>query len=63
MNAHRDSFYTYLNSKFNKDEFPNNKGTAFTNLLKPSLAHANKYEVGLVNIMFNPNFYVIKNGF
>ena len=62
METHRDSFYVYLNSKFNREEHLNNTGTSFTNIVKPSIPHANNYEVGLVNIMFNPNFYVIGKG-
>ena len=60
MNTRRDSFYVYLNSKFNLKEYPNNNATSFTNNLKPTLTHASEYEVGLVNIMFKPEYYVIR---
>ena len=53
-------FYIYLDSDFNKKEFKNNKNFGFTNIITPNIALNGKYEVGLRNIIFTPDFYIVK---
>ena len=60
VETRRDSFYIYMNSSFNINEYPENQATSFTNLLKPTLTHACDYEVGLVNIIFQPDYRIIE---
>ena len=60
VETRRDSFYIYMNSAFNINEYPENLATSFTNLLKPTLTHACDYEVGLVNIIFQPDYLIIQ---
>ena len=55
-------FYVYLNSANSNFEFPDNTNYAFTNSLCPNITLTDEYEVGLVNILFSPEFYTIKKG-
>ena len=55
----RDSFFVYLNSTFNKNEFPNNKFSGFTNVIKPTISLDSDYEVSIENLIFNPSLYMI----
>ena len=59
----RDDFYVYLNSTDNKDIFPYNKHNYFTNKIGSTIDLRNgTYEVGLVNIIYEPKFITISAG-
>ena len=53
-------FYVYLNSNDSEEKFPDNANYGFTNLLCPNITLSDEYEVGLVNIIFSPEFYTIR---
>ena len=53
-------FFIYLNSGFNKEEFKNNSVSEFTNLIHPNNRLNGNYDVGLRNIIFNPDFYAVE---
>ena len=55
-----ESFHVYLNSEFNKIEFPKNENTGFTNIINPGLKISSDYEVANVNVIFKPDFFSIK---
>lgn len=61
MDRHQ-SFHVYLNNKFNLKEYPNNKNYSFTNIISPASILSTEYEVGLVNMIFKPRFYIVKKG-
>ena len=56
----REEFYVYLNSQFNRSDFPHNKNHSFTNVIKPSITLDSSYDVALENIIFEPSIYTIK---
>ena len=55
-----DDFYIYLNDRLNKNQFPHNTASGFTNIIHPGLHLNTNYEVALKNIIFNPDIYTIK---
>jgi hypothetical protein len=54
-----DSFYIYLNSVFNINEFPQNALSHFTNIISPPIQLDGEFRVGLENIFFKDEFYTI----
>ena len=55
----RDELFIYLNSSFNKVEYPLNKADGFTNVIKPSLTLNSSYDVALDNIILDANIYTV----
>ena len=56
-NSHKvmmDSFYLYLDSFSNRNHFPQNKSSSFTNYIYPEIAldYDDEYYVGVKNILF-----------
>ena len=57
-----DEFYIHLYSDFNVAEYPQNRHNSFTNIIKPEITLDGDFEVGISNIIFQPNLYTIKKG-
>lgn len=55
-----EDFFIYLNSEFDRTEYKNNSVSGFTNIIRRNLNLNGRYEVGLRNVIFNPDFYVVK---
>ena len=55
-----EDFYIHLVSKFNKVEYPENSSSGFTNILNPCLNLKAKFKVGLENIIFKPDLYLVE---
>ena len=55
-----EDFYVHLVSKFNKVEYPENSSSAFTNIVTPCLNLNGKFSIGLENIIFKPDLYLIE---
>ena len=53
-------FYVYLRSDENLNEYPNNSGCCFTNILKPTRKLNRDYQCCLKNIIYEPLFNVMK---
>ena len=56
----RSSFYLYLTSNVNYEQFPKNCASAFTNLIRPVIPLTSEYEVSLANIIFPRKIIRIK---
>ena len=56
----KNGFHVWVNSTANKQEYPGNESTAFTNVLGKPIVDGDEYEVGLVNVLFPKNIYAIK---
>ena len=55
-------FFIYLRSDFNRDEYKENKTCKFTNIISPNIVLNGRYEIGVRNLIFTPDFYVVKKG-
>ena len=54
------SFHIYLNSSFNKSEYPENKNVQFTDSIEHAINLHGKFQVASENIIFNPSFLTVK---
>ena len=55
-----DEFFMYLSSNHSKEDYLENKPSAFTNRISPCHLLENEYEVALENIMFKKSYVYIK---